>query len=587
MNFRSFFGTRSFLVSTVFALACSIHAAPASAANNPPVISGTPPTSITVGSTYFFRPAASDPDGDPLRFKISKKPAWASFDRTTGTLRGTPSAGAIGVHSAITITVTDGKAARSLPSFAIAVKAATTEPVANATPTISGSPATMATVDVAYAFQPTASDPDGQALTYSIANRPAWATFSSSTGRLSGTPSSSVAGATFSGITISVSDGTASASLPPFSITVATGNRAPVIGGTPSTSVTAGQAYAFQPSASDADGNALTFSVANLPTWATFSSSNGRLSGTPSSSFAGITFSGITISVSDGAASAALAPFSITVAAGNRAPVISGTPATSATAGQAYAFQPSASDPDGNTLVFSIANLPTWATFSSSTGRLSGTPSSAHAGTYGSITISVSDGTASASLAPFSITVASGNRAPVISGTPATSATAGQAYAFQPSASDPDGNTLTYSIVNRPSWATFSSSTGRLTGTPSSSQVGTYSGIAISVSDGTASASLAPFSITVTQSTSGSATLSWQPPTTNTDGSTLTNLSGYRVSYGTISRQYDQSLSLPNAALTSVVIENLSTGTWYFSVKALTSTGVESDFSREASKTIP
>jgi hypothetical protein len=402
MNFRSFFGTRSFLVSTVFALACSIHAAPASAANNPPVISGTPPTSITVGSTYFFRPAASDPDGDPLRFKISKKPAWASFDRTTGTLRGTPSAGAIGVHSAITITVTDGKAARSLPSFAIAVKAATTEPVANATPTISGSPATMATVDVAYAFQPTASDPDGQALTYSIANRPAWATFSSST-------------------------------------------------------------------------------------W--------RLSGTPSSSFAGITFSGITISVSDGAASAALAPFSITVAAGNRAPVISGTPATSATAGQAYAFQPSASDPDGNT--------------------------------------------------------------------------------------------LTYSIVNRPSWATFSSSTGRLTGTPSSSQVGTYSGIAISVSDGTASASLAPFSITVTQSTSGSATLSWQPPTTNTDGSTLTNLSGYRVSYGTISRQYDQSLSLPNAALTSVVIENLSTGTWYFSVKALTSTGVESDFSREASKTIP
>jgi hypothetical protein len=59
------------------------------------------------------------------------------------------------------------------------------------------------------------------------------------------------------------------------------------------------------------------------------------------------------------------------------------------------------------------------------------------------------------------------------------------------------------------------------------------------------------------------------------------------VSYGTASRQYDQALSLPNAALTSVVVENLSSGTWYFSVKALTSTGVESDFSTEASKTIP
>jgi hypothetical protein len=68
--------------------------------------------------------------------------------------------------------------------------------------------------------------------------------------------------------------------------------------------------------------------------------------------------------------------------------------------------------------------------------------------------------------------VTTGNRAPVISGTPATSATVGKAYAFQPSASDPDGNTLTYSIVNRPGWATFSSSTGRLSGTPSSSVAG-------------------------------------------------------------------------------------------------------------------
>ena len=291
--------------------------------------------------------------------------------------------------------------------------------------------------------------------------------------------------------------------------------------------------------------------------------------------------------MSDGTASASLAPFSISVATGNRAPVISGTPPTSVTAGQPYAFQPSASDPDGNALTFSVANKPAWATFSTTTGRLSGTPSSTQAGTYSNIAITVSDGTASASLAPFSISVATGNRAPVISGTPPTSVTAGQPYAFQPSATDPDGNTLTFSVANKPAWATFSTTTGRLSGTPSSTQAGTYGNIAISVSDGTASASLASFAITVTQSVSGSATLSWTPPTTNTDGSPLTNLAGYKISYGQTSRQYDQSLSLPSPGLTGAVIENLASGTWYFAVKALTTTGVESDFSNEANKTIP
>ncbi|MHB8816021.1 MAG: putative Ig domain-containing protein, partial [Steroidobacteraceae bacterium] len=76
--------------------------------------------------------------------------------------------------------------------------------------------------------------------------------------------------------------------------------------------------------------------------------------------------------------------------------------------------------------------------------------------------------------------------------------TAGQAYTFTPTTTDPSGKTLTFSITNSPSWATFSTSTGALTGSPSGSNVGSYSNIKISVSDGTNSASLAAFSITVT-----------------------------------------------------------------------------------------
>jgi hypothetical protein len=280
-----------------------------------------------------------------------------------------------------------------------------------------------------------------------------------------------------------------------------------------------------------------------------------------------------------------LAAFSITVRQSNGAPTISGTPATTARVGVAYAFQPNASDPDGNTLTYSIANRPTWATFSTSTGRLSGTPT--NAATHSGITITVSDGTVSTALPAFSIAVQSGNRAPTISGAPATSATVGTAYAFQPTGSDPDGNTLSYSIVNRPAWASFSTSTGRLSGTPSSTYAGTTtSNIIISVSDGTVSTALPAFSIAVRQATSGSATLRWTPPTTNSDGSPLVNLAGFRIVYGQASRQYSQVLNIPSPVVATAMIENLSAGTWYFAVKAYTSAGVESDVSNEASKTI-
>jgi hypothetical protein len=441
------------------------------------------------------------------------------------------------------------------------------------------------TVGQAYSFLPSATDPDGQSLTFSITNAPAWATFNPANGQLSGTPGVANVGQA-SNIVITVSDGLASTSLPAFSVTVLAANSPPSISGTPATSVTAGKAYSFQPTGSDPDGQTLTFSIVNKPSWATFSAATGSLTGTPTTAQVG-TYSNVSISVSDGAAKTTLAPFTITVAAANSAPSISGSPATTVTALQSYSFQPTASDPDGQTLTFSIINKPTWATFSSATGSLTGTPTAAQVGTYGGVSITVSDGAAQASLAPFTITVAAvPNNPPSISGSPTTSVTAGQAYAFQPTASDPDGQTLTFSIVNRPTWATFNAATGRLSGTPTGAQVGTYSGIVISVTDGASSVSLPAFSITVATVQMGSATLSWTPPTLNEDGSPLTNLKGYRVYYGTSSSNLSTVLDIPTAGVATAVIENLSPATWYFALKAYNTSNVESSLSNVASKTI-
>lgn len=272
---------------------------------------------------------------------------------------------------------------------------------------------------------------------------------------------------------------------------------------------------------------------------------------------------------------------------------ISGSPATSITAGHSYSFTPVAHDPYRRPLVFAIANKPSWATFSSSSGQLSGRPGAGSAGTYTKIVIAVSDGTSAATLPAFAVQVQAAPSAPaqppVISGTAATSVVAGSAYSFQPSASDPGGNLLSFSVQNKPAWASFSIASGLLYGTPASTQTGTYANVIISASDGHYSRALPAFSITVTGSpaTTGAATVTWIPPTQNTDGSVLTNLAGIRIHYGTSASDLTRLVQVAGTNLTSYTIDNLGSGTWYFGATAYTATGAESGLAGIVSKTIP
>lgn len=175
---------------------------------------------------------------------------------------------------------------------------------------------------------------------------------------------------------------------------------------------------------------------------------------------------------------------------------------------------------------------------------------------------------------------------PTISGSAPTAVNANSAYSFVPNASDADGDSLTFSIQNKPSWATFSTTTGKLSGTPGAAEVGTYPNIAIGVSDGKASSAMGSFSISVTAISNGRATLLWTPPTENTDGTVLTDLSGYQIHYGTSPSALTQTITIDNSGLTTYVVENLSPATWYFAITAVTTAGAQSSYSNVASKTI-
>jgi len=178
------------------------------------------------------------------------------------------------------------------------------------------------------------------------------------------------------------------------------------------------------------------------------------------------------------------------------------------------------------------------------------------------------------------------NSAPTISGKPATTVVAGSEYRFRASASDADGDVLRFGIQNKPEWASFSATKGELRGTPTNSDVGTYSNIVIWVTDGAATAKLQPFSMTVEAIGLGSVTLEWVAPTERVDGTPLTDLAGFKVYWGTESRSYTQSVEIDNPAVTTYVVDNLGPGTYYFATTALTEDGLESDYSNEATKTI-
>jgi hypothetical protein len=239
-----------------------------------PVISGASDNTAEVGRAYSFVPTISDGCGaEPLDITITNKPGWADFNTLTGELSGTPDFADVNTYSDIIITVEDVYGdGTPLPAFDIDV-------VCPPGPTLSGAPVTSITAGNSYSFTPTVSDGCGM-LTYGIANKPAWAGFDTDTGALTGTPALADVG-TINGVRISVNDANGlSDDLPSFNIHVTASCVAPVISGTPDTSIAIGSAYGFNPTVSNGCGT-LTFDIVNQPAWTSFDISTGALTGTP------------------------------------------------------------------------------------------------------------------------------------------------------------------------------------------------------------------------------------------------------------------------------------------------------------------
>jgi hypothetical protein len=427
-------------------------------------------------------------------------------------------------------------------------------------------------------------------------------------------------------------------------------NSAPVISGAPAGSVVTGTSYSFQPTATDSDTtDVLTFSIIGKPVWANFDEKSGLLSGMPGTDSIG-TYSDIVISVSDGTASASLPAFAIEVQAAPHSNLALGMPVVvssvdspedlasyavdgdtssrwsswysdpqwiyvdlaatytidrvvlnwqAAAYGKSYEIQVSAdaqswatvfTESNGDGDIDDISFAPVAARYVRMLGVQRGTIwgySLWEFEVYGSGSGSTTGGSTTGS----GTTDPAANTAPVISGTPDSSVVANSTYSFLPMATDADADTLTFSIKGLPVWATFNDKTGQLDGRPGADNVGTYSNIVISVSDGTVSTELPAFSIEVQPEPvqTGSLTLQWTAPVTRTDGTplSLADIDGYRILYGDSAGNYPNQLDVPDGTAQSATITDLPVGTYYIVMTTYDVDGRESAYSSMVAKTTP
>lgn len=258
--------------------------------------------------------------------------------------------------------------------------------------------------------------------------------------------------------------------------TAGSGNCAPVLTTIGAKSVQENTTLTFTVAAADADvGDVLSYSAAGLPTGASFNAATHAFTWTPTDDQEGNYHA--TFQVSDGHV-AVSETIAITVLSGsNHPPVLAAIGNKSAGENQTLSFTVSATDVDGNPLTYSVSGLPAGATF---TNRVfTWTPGFSQAGSH-SVTFTVSDGQAEDS-ETIAITVANVNRPPVLASIGGKQVDENFSLSFSTSASDPDGDSVTYSATSLPAGASFTG--GVFTWIPSFTQAGSHS-VTFVASDG-------------------------------------------------------------------------------------------------------
>ncbi|HRQ65461.1 MAG TPA: Ig-like domain-containing protein, partial [Xanthomonadaceae bacterium] len=323
--------------------------------NRPPVITSTPSTTAFAGQLYQYLVEAEDPDGDVLSVLLPEAPAGMVLNEFSGLLSWVPEEGQVGTH-AVRVEVIDGRGGVAVQTWDLVVQAPDPD---NQPPSIDSTPGFTATVGLEYIYQVVASDPDGDALSYSLIDGPAGMSMDAVSGRLNFTPSLAQVGT--HAVAVRVDDGRGGYAVQNYTLTVLDGsggtNHPPSIVSTPPGSVVLGSSYTYQVEAVDPDGDSLIHVLRQAPAGMSLGHASGLLTWTPLPEQVGQ--HDVVLEVSDGRGGVASQSFVVQVqddggGGTNRPPTIVSQPPTQAKVGREYRYAVDAFDADGDALNYSV-----------------------------------------------------------------------------------------------------------------------------------------------------------------------------------------------------------------------------------------
>jgi hypothetical protein len=317
----------------------------------------------------------------------------------------------------------------------------------NEIPILTGQADTTALEDELYSYTIQASDPNGDTLSYTLVTGPDSMSVNATSGLVQWTPAQSNVGS--HSISIRIDDGKNGTNLHNYTLVVSNTNDAPLISSTPDSTASEDALFTYTVLASDPDpADTLSYALTTAPTGSSIDSV-GVLRWTPTQ--AQVDTQQVAVKVTDRNSATATQSFTVIVTAVDDTPIIAATPDTSALEDSNYSLNLQASDEEGGTLTYALSQGPAGMAVDS-TGALTWTPSGTDIGSH-PIVVTASDPAGQAATLSFSLVVNAVNDAPKISTQTPTDAlvrnTPGNAVSFSVSASDEEGDALSYSwLVN-------------------------------------------------------------------------------------------------------------------------------------------
>ncbi|MCC7375359.1 MAG: tandem-95 repeat protein [Verrucomicrobiales bacterium] len=447
--------------------------------NDPPTATATS-RSVAENSTVAIDLVGNDIDGDALSFLVIQSTTNGVVSGTPPSLVYQPNTNFVGSDS-LRFAVTDGSLTSSVATVSITVSEV------NQAPTAVARSVSLAE-DGSLAITLTATDPDGDSLTFAISQGPTRGTLSGTAPSLTYRPNTNVSGS--DSFKFTASDGRLTSAAATVSITISAVNDRPVATAA-SKSVNEDASVAITLAGSDVEGSPLSYAIATPPANGALSGTPPNVTYTPSPNFSGL--DSFSFTVSDGALVSTPATISITVNPINDPPLATST-SRSVTEDSTGSIVLDGTDIDGDALTFLITQSPTNGTFSGTPPNLTYRPNTNFVGSD-AIRFTVADGQSTSSVATVSITVTGINDPPTATALSASLAEDGSASIVL-KGTDPDGDGLNFAITKSPTNGTLSGTAPNLTYRPNTNFFGADSFL-FRVNDGSLTSAVATVSITV------------------------------------------------------------------------------------------